>query len=349
MASVQSSTDEQSFLARFAELRWLDALISFIFRLLAKLAEPFLAFGLIASAIDYGSHGEFLGEHQDLMTIWMITQGLALEGSGGIALSMSFDAASEGDATKAWMQRGLALALLFVGGVMFFVELVASAKGFKESSMPDWYVLGMAGLRALVSLGYIAMCRTAHHRFSGSEVAQQPATPVLDIEAEVAQQVKAQIGDVCSGIQEQLDELRNAVEGSIAELPAQIKAAAQDLDYEVDPDALSAQVNEAVAHGLRTLDLSAQIRASVEQVVAMTVMRPLAQAQKTTDELAQPLGGKETMKIPSIGEETEKKQCVQRYVAEQRERGHEPTLEEIMAACRVAKNTASKYRKTVEA
>src|SRR5947209_3541970 len=171
--------DERHRVRRFLEevnaLAWLDGVIGFLFRLIAKLAEPFLAFGLIASAIDYGSHGQFLGRHQDLLTVWVVTQGIALEGSGGIALAMSFEAQASNDLVKARLQRLLAMALMLVGGVMFFVELSVAVKGFNESTMPDWYVYLMNGLRALVSLGYIAVCRTRGHRFSGvaPEVVQQ--------------------------------------------------------------------------------------------------------------------------------------------------------------------------------
>jgi hypothetical protein len=346
MATVQSSSvEEQSFLARFAELAWLDRAISFIFKLIAILAEPFLAFGLVASAIDYGSHGKFLSSNEHLMLLWTVTQALALEGSGGSVLALSFDADKEGDHVKAWIQRLLAIALMLTGGIMFFAEMAEAVPGFKGIIASGGYVYAMAGLRSLVSLGYLAVCRTRSHRYSGVEPAQQPA-PAPDIEAEVAHAVESAVGSVRNGIQDQLDELRNAVQGSIAELPAQIKAAAQDLDYEVDPEALSAQVNETVAHCLRTLDLSAQIKDRVEQVVAMAVMRPVAQPTKHTDELApknaQP---KETTKIPAI---TEKGLRIQRYIAEQRQLGKEPTLDDIMADCECAKNTAVQWRKAME-
>jgi hypothetical protein len=343
MASVRSSsTEEQSFWAQFAELAWLDHAISFIFKLIAILAEPFLAAGLIASAVDYGSHGHFLETNDLLMMAWIATQAIALEGSGGVALAMSFESQAQNDPIKAWMQRCLALTLMAVGGVMFFSEMSAAAPGFKAVMTSPQYVYIMAGLRTVVSLWYIAVCRTKSHRYSGVEPAQSPS-PAPNIEAELARLVEEQIGDVRSDI----EDLRNAISGQVKEIPAQISKAVAAQEYEVDPDKLSAQVAQSVEQAMRTLDLSAQIKDQVQRVVAMAMMRPTAQAQKNTDELMQSLSGKETMKIPSIGEEAEKKQRVQRYVAEQRGQGHEPTLEDIMAECRVAKNTASKYRKTV--
>jgi len=346
MASVQSSsTNEQSFLAQFAELAWLDRAISFIFKLIAILAEPFLAFGLVASAIDYGSHGHFLASNDHLMAIWVATQALALEGSGGSVLALSFEADKEGDHMKAWIQRILAIALMLTGGIMFFAEMAEAVPGFKQVIASGGYVYAMAALRSVVSLGYLAVCRTRSHRYSGVEpvVAQQPAP--APTEEDIAQKVESAVGKVRNDIKEQLDELRNVVEGQIAELPAQIKAAAQDLDYEVDPEALSAQVNEAVAHGLRSLDLSAQIKDRVEQVVAHTMMRPAAQPTKTTDELAQPQSSKETMKIPAIGEEPARLRIARYIEEEQRQAGRTPTLEQIMEHCAVAKNTAVKYRR----
>jgi hypothetical protein len=161
----QKVNEEQSFLESFASLEWLDGIISFGFRLLAKLAEPFLAAGLIMSAIDYMSKGTFLvGMPHEA---WIVTQGFALESSGGVVLALSFEARAEGDKAKMWMQLVLGLALLIVGGVLFFVEMAAAVKGFNEASMPDVYIYGMAALRSVVSLGYIAVMRTKHHRFSG--------------------------------------------------------------------------------------------------------------------------------------------------------------------------------------
>jgi hypothetical protein len=152
---------------RFSEFRWLEDFMEALFKCLSILAEPFLAFGLIASGIDYGMHGKFLSNVM-LMNAWTITQGVALEGSGGVALAMSFESASEGDKVKCWCQRILAIALLLVGGIMFFVEISQGALGGSESSMPPWYVYLMSALRALVSLGYIAMRRTKKYRFSGT-------------------------------------------------------------------------------------------------------------------------------------------------------------------------------------
>lgn len=169
MAIIQQKVnEEQSFLESFASLEWLDGIISFGFRLLAKLAEPFLAAGLIMSAIDYMSKGTFLvGMPHEA---WIVTQGFALESSGGVVLALSFEARAEGDKAKMWMQLVLGLALLIVGGVLFFVEMAAAVKGFNEASMPDVYIYGMAALRSIVSLGYIAVMRTKGFRFSGVSV-----------------------------------------------------------------------------------------------------------------------------------------------------------------------------------
>ncbi|GHO99505.1 hypothetical protein KSF_095530 [Reticulibacter mediterranei] len=344
MTSVQSSsTESQSFWVQFAELAWLDRAISFIFRLIAILAEPFLAFGLIASAVDYGSHGHLLESNENLMMAWITTQALALEGSGGVALAMSFESQAQNDPVKAWTQRCLALMLMAVGGVMFFSEMSATAPGFKAVMTSPGYVYVMAGLRTLVSLWYIAVCRTKTHRYSGSEPAQAPAPALQLSDEDVAQKVESEVDKVRTNIQGQLDELRNIIDGQLKEIPAQVYAAAQSMTFEVNPDLLNAQVAQSVEQAMHTLDLSAQIRASVEQ--AMRTHRGTAQP-KTTDELAQSTAqSKETVKIPAI---TEKGVRIQHYIAEQRGLGKEPTLDDIMAECNCAKNTAVQWRKAME-
>ena len=217
MAAIQQNTNEKSnILESFASLEWLDGIISFVFLLLAKLAEPFLAAGLVMSAIDYMSKGTFLvGTPHE---VWIVTQGFALESSGGVVLALSFDARSEGDTAKMWAQRILALALLTVGGILFFVEMAASVKGLGESMMPDWYIYGVAALRSVVSLGYIAMMRTKHHRFSDEESAAPAAQPGVQVlRSEIEQIIEAKLGDVRSLIEQ-------AAQSSSQALLAQISA-----------------------------------------------------------------------------------------------------------------------------
>lgn len=191
----------------FAELGWLENIIAFIFNLAAKLSELFLAFGLVASAVDYGTHGAFLSNQRIMMT-WIVTQAIALEGSGGVALDLSFEAKAQNDVLKSRLQLALSVALLIVGGVMFFVEIGGGVKGFKEADLPDWYVWTMAALRALVSLGYIAMMRTKRRRFSGEEPAQVQ-------QRSVAEQVQAFIEQTKRSLNTELESLKNAVHSAV--------------------------------------------------------------------------------------------------------------------------------------
>jgi hypothetical protein len=137
-------------------------------------------------------------------------QGIALEGSGGIALAMSFEAKAGNDLVKARIQRALAIALMLVGGVMFFVELSAAVKGFSEATMPDWYVYLMNGARAMVSLGYIAVCRTRHYRFSGIAPKVTEQHLIEERMSELVQQVNQRLLEVQSSMQHQVQHMLQA-------------------------------------------------------------------------------------------------------------------------------------------
>lgn len=374
---VPQNIVEQGALERFAELHWLDIVIGFVFRLIARLAEPFLAFGLIASAIDYGSHGSFLAGNAYLMAAWVATQALALEGSGGSVLAMSFEAGSEGDHVKAWIQRVLAIALMAVGGIMFFAEMAAPVPGFKVIIASGGYVYTMAALRSVVSLGFLAVCRTRKHRYSGTAQIAQSAQREEHFESQIAEMrsdldetahqiedVHSEVAELRKTIHEQLCALRDGMRSQLSEIPAMI----QSQTYEVDPAQLSAQIDahleEAmmrtvqsiqaelaqVVNGLRS-DLDVHVAHVVDQAMRTAQSKSVAQPPKTTDELAQRQNGKtahskETVKIPATGESAQLR--IQRYVAAQRAQGCEPTIAQIMDVTGCAKNTVVRYRREVE-
>lgn len=326
-------------LEAFASLDWLEEIISFLFRLLAKLAEPFLAFGLIASAIDYGSHGQFLGAHKELLMVWMVTQGLALEGSGGVCLAMSFEAREQGDSAKVYLQRSLAITLLAVGGVMFFVELVSSMKSFNEASLPDWYIYVMSAARTVVSLGYIAICRTRKFRFSRYEpqtvAAQQVQTTVEMIAEQLRTDVRAMV--------QQVQQVQTNQEVHVAVAP---------------PDESLRLIEQALASAMRTVTSEVQeaLRTVISEVQAVPqhalpeprVRKVNLVAQGSVESvgsLPQTQGNTEPLAIVNLTDGS-KRAMVHAFILEvQRRDGRMPTLEEIMTACECAKNTAIRYRR----
>lgn len=252
---------------------WMDRAITWAFNLIAKLAEPFLAFGLIASAIDYGSHGQFLSTNGALLSWWVATQAIALEGSGGVAFAMSFAAQEQNDTAKMWVQRVLALALMLVGGIMFFVEITASAKGVTEAAMPDWYIYLMGFLRAFVSIGYIAICRTKHYRYSGiapqvvqAQLVQQGVQDALTsfvamVPQLVQQAVQIQgtviVQEVHSLVQSSVDAQVQDLQMLVASLPALIQ---QDVEMVVQ------QHLSSVLQALEGDDQSATIQQLLERM-----------------------------------------------------------------------------------
>ncbi len=376
--------DERHQVRRFLEevnsLAWLDGVIGFLFRLLAKLAEPFLAFGLIASAIDYGSHGQFLGRHQDLLTVWVVTQGIALEGSGGIALAMSFEAQASNDLVKARLQRLLAIALMLVGGVMFFVELSVAVKGFNESTMPDWYVYLMNGLRALVSLGYIAVCRTRGHRFSGvaPEVVQQAErdrqtsermeqfTGYLDeVQMDIHRQVQLVQTRIQTILMEQHQQLRTQL---VQVVQAEVQTAVQrQLPAVVHPvlEQLEDHCTRTIAAHMNTIgQLMEQLHAlavrRVEQeceghstyadALVVTQITDRRTDLGASSSSSSPDRRTLTALVPSDSPDEQRGPVhvrVTRYISEQLEQGCTPTLSAIMETCRCSKNTAIRYRRAL--
>jgi hypothetical protein len=385
---MRQQPDDTYAIRRFLEgvnsLAWLDGLIGFAFRLIAKLAEPFLAFGLIASAIDYGSHGTFLGGHTALLTLWVVTQGIALEGSGGIALAMSFEAKAGNDLVKARIQRALAIALMLVGGVMFFVELSAAVKGFSESTMPDWYVYLMNGARAIVSLGYIAVCRTRYYRFSGiaPEVIEQHL--LEERMSELVQQVNHRLLEVQSSMQQQVQHMLQAQSHLMEQrIQAQLQTVVQHCSAAIAnqvPPLIEEQLQGVVQHLQDGQSQALSLLVQRFEEVCMTVheIRTITEV-RTADEL--PATAAVLMNQPDeqLGSVREKRLCagsseplrlvqsratihadekapddlaaepvhirVPRFIAEQLEQGRQPSLSEIMNHCSCSRNTAIRYRR----
>ena len=337
----QKVNEEQSFLESFASLEWLDGIISFGFRLLAKLAEPFLAAGLIMSAIDYMSHGTFLVGLA--RSWWIVTQGFALESSGGVVLALSFEARSEGDKAKMWLQLVLGLALLIVGGVLFFVEMAAAVKGFNESTMPDLYIYGMAALRSVVSLGYIAVMRTKHHRFSGTAqstvpTAQPDPQQIVD---DMAAQLRTQLRNELIGLRNEFAQLRSVHQETQGRFETAQRTMVAEVRSEIAQLRSAHQEIQCQLETAQTQLLEAAQRTTVTEVrTEQTTVRSRRALRKIDTE-------PEICAI--VADQSEDMEArIHRYILEvQTAQGRIPTLSEIQEHCACAKNTAVEYRRSL--
>lgn len=358
---------------RFGEFHWLEDIIEALFKCLSILAEPFLAFGLVASGIDYGMHGKFLA-NVAVMQSWTVTQGIALEGSGGVALALSFEAAAEGDQVKAWCQRLLAIALLLTGGIMFYVEISQGALGGNASTMPDWYVHLMSALRAVVSIGYIAMCRTKKHRFSGTapEIVQMQSmqeavqSAMQGMQGKVQSALHAEItkmhGAMQTALTAQLAEIvqsqvaglrtelvgivQSAVEQDIASAVAVIEEDMQQLATARMGDihqALSSDVHRIcseILHSVRVTEVpSVQAALNAPQRSVVLTREP------RTDALPSVQSAEDSVQQADDAASSRYKAAIFAYVQSQCMQGHEPTAQEIVNAVQCGQRTAFKYRK----
>jgi len=178
----------------FVSLVWYDGLIEFLFRFVAKTSEPLLAVGLIFSAADILTKGRLMQNNLLLSDAWAWTQAIAIESSGGVVLVYALSSFRQRDTPKGWLYLLLSALLAIVGGIMLFTQLVASATGATDSIADGaaWFVYTMAALRAVVSIGYVVMCRTKHIRFTDlfveppapvpAPALQPPVVPTSDLE-----------------------------------------------------------------------------------------------------------------------------------------------------------------------
>lgn len=163
---MQQQTKWQSF----ASLAWYDGLIEFLFRFVAKTSEPLLAAGIVYSAADVLSRGHLLANTGVVSNAWSLTQALAIESSGGVVLVYGLTSLKEKDDVKAWLYLALSALLAIAGGIMLFMQLASLEY---QSNSP--FMLGLFGLRCVVSVGYIYLCRTKHIRFADLAVPSQSA------------------------------------------------------------------------------------------------------------------------------------------------------------------------------
>ena len=163
---------------QFTSLGWLDGLIEFLFKFVAKTSEPLLAAGLVISAADYLSRGRVMTGQPTFALAWAWTQALALEASSGVVFVYALTAFRAKDNLKGGIYLALALMLACVGGSMLFLQINGSA----ETS-----ILALNIARVVASISYIFLLRAKHIRFSDladtreqvteASVAPAPAIP----------------------------------------------------------------------------------------------------------------------------------------------------------------------------
>ena len=158
----ESRTKWQHFLA----LDWYDSLIEFLFRFVAKTSEPLLAAGLVISAADFLTSGALMRDNQAFSMAWAWTQALAIEASSGVVFVYALHSFSQQDQLKAWLYLVLSLLLALTGGAMLLFQLIANTTGMQENALPHGLFYTLAGLRVLVSVSYVYLCRAKHIRFT---------------------------------------------------------------------------------------------------------------------------------------------------------------------------------------
>jgi hypothetical protein len=186
-------------LKSFASLTWYDALIEFIFRFVAKTSEPLLALGIVYSAADILSHGHLSGNNQLAADLWALTQATAIESSGGVVLVYGLTSLKEKDEVKAGLYFVLSALLALAGSIMLFMQLA----GWEQQQNDTPFMLVLFGLRCVVSVGYIYLCRAKHIRFT--DLKRTEANPPDDTIKQLTEQVAllaANIGQITATVTE---------------------------------------------------------------------------------------------------------------------------------------------------
>jgi DNA-binding transcriptional ArsR family regulator len=177
----------------FVSLNWYDGLIEFIFRFVAKTSEPLLAAGLVISAADFLSKGALMRSNPDLTYAWAWTQAIAIEASSGVVFVYALQSFRQRDKVKAWIYLILSILLAITGGAMLMFQLIANTTGLQETSLPPVLFYSLAGLRVLVSISYVYLCRAKHIRFT--DLADETRETSTSIKEETMQQVLANLAE----------------------------------------------------------------------------------------------------------------------------------------------------------
>jgi hypothetical protein len=199
MQATHEQVQRWQRLKSFASLTWYDSLIEFIFRFVAKTSEPLLALGIVYSAADILSHGHLSGNNQLAADLWALTQATAIESSGGVVLVYGLTSLKEKDEVKAGLYFVLSGLLALAGGIMLFMQLA----GWEQQQNDTPFMLVLFGLRCVVSVGYIYLCRAKHIRFSDLKRTEQ--NPPDDAMKQLTEQVAllaANIGQITATVTE---------------------------------------------------------------------------------------------------------------------------------------------------
>lgn len=184
-----------AFAKGFVALNWYDGLIEFVFKFVAMTSEPLLAAGIAYSAAVYLSSNH-IGGSANIQDMWAWTQAIAVESSTGIVLMYGLLSLKERDTIKAKLYLVLSVLLAVTGGIMLFLKMA-----HMDGQDGNMWMYALFGLRCIVSVGYIGLCRTKRIRFSGfmSETVETP----VSISDETMQQILSRLA--------KLDELERTV------------------------------------------------------------------------------------------------------------------------------------------
>ena len=166
MSKLTKGEESRTKWQHFIALDWYDSLIEFLFRFVAKTSEPLLAAGLVISAADFLTSGALMRDNQAFSMAWAWTQALAIEASSGVVFVYALHSFRQQDQVKAWLYLVLSLLLALTGGAMLLFQLIANTTGMQENALPHGLFYTLAGLRVLVSVSYVYLCRAKHIRFT---------------------------------------------------------------------------------------------------------------------------------------------------------------------------------------
>lgn len=253
---------------RFLSLAWYDEAIEFLFRFVAKTSEPLLALGLVISAADFLTKGALMQANPALTMAWAWTQAIAIEASSGVVFVYALQSFRQHDKVKAWLYLVLSVLLAITGGAMLLFQLIANTTGLQEGNLPVGLFYSLAGLRVLVSVSYVYLCRAKHIRFTDlADVSPETATAISD---ETMQHILARLAKV--------DELERTIT-EVRETPIALIGTGETVDEtEASEPALEAQISALLAV---KNDLSSREVALIVGRPHTTVYRALGRMKQT--------------------------------------------------------------------
>lgn len=151
-----------NWLSRFAELRWYEATITFLFHFVAKTSELLLTAGIVVSTANFLTDGQILRTNQPLSLAWSWAQAIAIDSSLGVVCMNTIEAWRQRAYVKATFFLLLTLLLASVAGLITHFDALAHAAGLPVTDpsvsgiIPLWV---MTALRALAVIGFLVASR----------------------------------------------------------------------------------------------------------------------------------------------------------------------------------------------